>query len=80
MIRWSKELLLCTIRKATTKPPMALTASTKGLTHSLITSRAHWCPALVGKDLVRIYEFSGEQLVLKSSSPNEHWRVAWDHY
>jgi hypothetical protein len=36
--------------------------------------------ALVGKDLVRIYEFSGEQLIVKSSSPNEYWRVAWDHY
>lgn len=35
---------------------------------------------LVGKDLPRVYEFSGKQLIVKSSSPNEHWRVAWDHY
>jgi hypothetical protein len=35
---------------------------------------------LIGKDLTRIYEFSGKQLIVKSSSPNEHWRVAWEHY
>lgn len=35
---------------------------------------------LVGKDLSRVYEFSGKQLIVKSSSPNEHWRVAWDRY
>lgn len=32
---------------------------------------------LIGKDLKRVYEFSGKQLVVKSSDPNEHWRVAW---
>jgi len=35
---------------------------------------------LIGKDLARLYEFSGKQLIVKSSSPNEHWRVAWEHY
>jgi hypothetical protein len=35
---------------------------------------------LIGKDLSRVYEFSGNQLVVKSPSPNEHWRVAWEHY
>jgi lipocalin-like protein len=35
---------------------------------------------LIGKDLTRIYEFSDKQLIVKSSSPNEHWRVAWEHY
>ena len=35
---------------------------------------------LVGKDLPRIYEFSGQKLIVKSSSPNEHWRVAWEHF
>jgi len=35
--------------------------------------------ALVGKDLKRVYELSGNQLILKSSDPNEHWRVAWEH-
>lgn len=35
--------------------------------------------SLVGKDLKRVYEFSGKQLVVKSPNPNEHWRVAWEH-
>lgn len=36
--------------------------------------------ALVGKDLPRAFEFSGEQLIVKSTYPEEHWRVAWEHY
>jgi hypothetical protein len=36
--------------------------------------------ALIGKDLKRVYELSGNQLIVKSSNPNEHWRVAWEHY
>ena len=35
---------------------------------------------LIGKDLTRVYDFSGKELIVKSSSPNEHWRVAWEHY
>ena len=35
---------------------------------------------LVGKDLMRVFEFSGNQLIVKSSNSNEHWRVAWEHY
>jgi Lipocalin-like domain len=35
---------------------------------------------LIGKDLTRVYELSGKQLIVKSSSPDEHWRVAWQHY
>jgi len=35
---------------------------------------------LIGKDLTRVYDFSGKQLIVKSSSPDEHWRVAWEHY
>ena len=35
---------------------------------------------LIGKDLTRVFEFSGKQLVVKSPSPDEHWRVAWEHY
>ncbi|MGE5326718.1 MAG: lipocalin-like domain-containing protein [Deltaproteobacteria bacterium] len=35
---------------------------------------------LVGKDFTRAYEFSGRQLVVRSPNPNEHWRVAWEHY
>ena len=36
--------------------------------------------SLVGKDLARLFELSGKQLIVKSASPNEHWRVAWEHY
>ena len=35
---------------------------------------------LIGKDLTRVYEFSGKELIVKSSSPDEHWRVAWERY
>jgi hypothetical protein len=35
---------------------------------------------LIGKDLTRVYEFSGKELFVRPSSPNEHWRVAWEHY
>ena len=33
---------------------------------------------LVGKDLERVYEFSGKQLIVKSPDPKEHWRVVWE--
>jgi Lipocalin-like domain len=36
--------------------------------------------SLVGKDLTRVYELSGNQLIVKPSSPDEHWRVAWERY
>jgi hypothetical protein len=36
--------------------------------------------ALVGKDLTRVYRFEGGQLILKSSRPDEHWTIAWEHY
>ena len=35
---------------------------------------------LIGNDLTRIFEFSGKQLIVKSPSPDEHWRVAWEHH
>lgn len=35
---------------------------------------------LIGKDLTRLFELSGNQLIVTSSSPNEHWRVVWEHY
>lgn len=34
----------------------------------------------IGKDLPSAFEFSGKQLIVKPSSPDEHWRVAWEHY
>jgi hypothetical protein len=33
---------------------------------------------LVGKDLKREYVFTGNQLIVKSSDPNERWRVTWE--
>jgi hypothetical protein len=36
--------------------------------------------ALIGKHLPRSFELSGKQLIVKSTRPEEHWRVAWEHY
>src|SRR5579885_2439876 len=36
--------------------------------------------SLIGKDLPRAYEFSGNQLIVKSTDPKERWRVTWEHY
>lgn len=35
---------------------------------------------LIGKDLPRAYEFSGKQLIVKSTRPDEHWKVIWQRY
>ena len=36
---------------------------------------------LVGKDLLRVYEFTGDgHLIIKSARPDEHWFVTWEHY
>lgn len=35
---------------------------------------------LIGKDLPRAFELSGKQLIVKSTHPEEHWRVAWEQY
>ena len=35
---------------------------------------------LIGKDLPRSYEFSGRQLIVKSTRPDEHWKVVWERY
>jgi hypothetical protein len=37
-------------------------------------------PGLVGKDLPRAYRFSGRQLIIQSTRPDEHWSVTWEHY
>jgi hypothetical protein len=34
---------------------------------------------LIGKSLTRVYRFEGSQLILKSSRPDEHWTIAWEH-
>ena len=36
--------------------------------------------SLVGKDLPRAFELSGRQLIVKSTHPDEHWRVVWEQY
>ena len=35
---------------------------------------------LIGKELSRSFELSGKQLIVKSTNPDEHWRVVWEHY
>lgn len=36
---------------------------------------------LVGKDLPRVYRFTRDgHLVIRSSRPDEHWSVTWEHY
>jgi hypothetical protein len=35
---------------------------------------------LIGKHLPRSFEFSGKQLIVKSTGPDEHWKVTWEHY
>ncbi len=36
--------------------------------------------ALVGKDLPRVFQFSDGHLIIKSTRPDEHWSVTWEHY
>jgi hypothetical protein len=36
--------------------------------------------SLIGKDLPRSYEISGNTLVVKSTRADEHWRVTWERY
>lgn len=36
--------------------------------------------SLIGKDLPRLYEFSGKRLIVKPVSRDEHWRVTWERY
>jgi len=36
--------------------------------------------SLIGKDLLRAFEISGNRMVVKSTHPDEHWRVMWERY
>ena len=36
--------------------------------------------SLIGKDLPRVYAFSGKQLIVKSPDPNEHWKATWERF
>jgi len=33
---------------------------------------------LIGKDLKRAYEISGNRLTVKSTNPTEHWKIVWE--
>ena len=35
---------------------------------------------LVGKYLPRVFQFSDGRLIIKSTRPDEHWSVTWEHY
>jgi hypothetical protein len=36
---------------------------------------------LVGKDLPRVYQFTGDgKLIIRSARPEEHWSVIWQRY
>ena len=36
---------------------------------------------LIGKDLPRVYQFTGDgHLIIRSAHPEEHWFVVWEHY
>jgi len=34
----------------------------------------------IGKELKRSYQISGKRLTVKSTNPNEHWKVIWERY
>jgi hypothetical protein len=36
--------------------------------------------SLIGKDLKRVYELSGNTIIVTSPDPKEHWRAAWERY
>lgn len=36
--------------------------------------------SLIGKDLTRVFELSGNRMIVKAANPNERWRVAWERY
>jgi hypothetical protein len=36
---------------------------------------------IVGKDLPRHYQFTDDgHLIIRSTRPDEHWSVTWEHY
>jgi hypothetical protein len=53
--------------------------STHTLTHHVQASNTR--DLLVGKDLPRSYQFTQDgHLIIKSTRPEEHWSVTWEHY
>jgi hypothetical protein len=52
---------------------------THTLTHHVLGSVTG--DALVGKDLPRVYTLTDDgHLIIRSSNPEEHWSVIWQHY
>jgi hypothetical protein len=47
------------------------------ITHHVVGSVTR---GLLGKDLPRAYQLSNGHLIIKSTRPDEHWSVAWEHY
>ena len=57
----------------------SLNAASHTITHHVRGSNTG--ERLVGKDLPRMYQFTGNgQLLIKSARPDEHWSVTWEHY
>jgi hypothetical protein len=54
--------------------------SMRALTGLLFHVEGALVRSLIGKDLPRSFESSGNQLIVKSTRPEEHWRVTWEHY
>jgi hypothetical protein len=53
--------------------------TTHALTHHVQGSVTR--DLLVGKDLPRIYQFTGDgHLIIRSARLDEHWSVTWEHY
>lgn len=46
------------------------------VTHRVQASITH---GLVGKDLTRAYQFSNGRMIIRSTRPDEHWSVTWEH-
>jgi hypothetical protein len=46
------------------------------VTHHIQGSITH---GLVGKNLVRAYQLSGQRLLIHSTRPDEHWQAVWEH-
>lgn len=36
-------------------------------------------PGLIGKDLTRAWQLSNGHLIIRSTRPDEHWQVVWEH-
>jgi hypothetical protein len=53
--------------------------ATHTLTHHVQGSNTR--DLLVGKDLPRVYQLNPDgRLIIKSTRPDEHWSVTWEHY